>query len=202
MTLELYFAFVAATALLIATPGPMAAYIVGATLSRGLRHGLAAVAGSLIASAAHISIVAFGLAAIIARSGEAFFWIKWLGAAYLFYLGLRAWRSRENLEEPSLAAAPLRRSLLEGLFVNLTNPKGLLFHGAFLPLFISPSLPPGPQFLILGTTFLVIGGVLDSCWALTAARSRRAFARAGQWRNRVTGGVYLTAAAALAAIRK
>ncbi len=204
MPLELYFAFVVASALLILTPGPMVAYVVGTTLSRGLRHGLVAVAGSMVASAIQLGVVAIGLAALLNTASEAFFWLKWVGAAYLVYLGVRALRQPpEDLEaDASTAGHSDRRTFVEAFFVNLTNPKGLLFHGAFLPLFISPASPIGPQLALLAITFLVIGGGLDSLWALTASRTRPLLARAGRWRNRVTGGVLITAAAGLALVRK
>jgi homoserine/homoserine lactone efflux protein len=204
MSLELYLAFVAATALLILTPGPMVAYVVGTTLSRGLRHGLIAVAGSMLASAIQIGVVAAGLAAILNAAGETFFWLKWIGAAYLFYLGVRAWREKpQDLEtEVQPAQFSRRRTFMEAFFVNLTNPKGLLFHGAFLPLFIAPAAPVAPQLLLLGVTFLAIGGALDSMWALTAAHSRLMIGRIGRWRYRITGGVLMTAAAGLALVRK
>lgn len=204
MSLELYLAFVAASALLILTPGPMVAFVIATTLSRGLRQGLVAVAGSTLASAIHLGVVAVGLAALLGAAGEAFFWIKWIGVFYLLYLGVRAWRAEpEALEaDPDAAQFSSRRTFLEAFLVNLTNPKGLLFHGAFLPLFISPSAPAGPQLFLLAITFLVIGAGLDSVWALTAARSRPILARAGRWRNRITGGVLMTAAAGLALVRK
>ncbi len=204
MALEVYLAFVAASALLILTPGPMVAYTVGTTLSRGLRHGLVAVAGSMLASAIQLGVVAVGLAALLSSAGEAFFWLKWIGVAYLAYLGIRALRQPADDLDPEASASTVseRRTFIEAFFVNLTNPKGLLFHGAFLPLFISPDAPIGPQLFLLAVTFLMIGGALDSLWAMTASRSRPFLARAGRWRNRVTGGVLLTAAAGLALARK
>lgn len=204
MSLELYITFVAASALLILTPGPMVAFIVATTLSRGLRQGLIAVAGSAIASAIQLSVVAVGLAALLSTAGEAFFWIKWIGVFYLLYLGVRAWRAPpDNLEaDPEASTFSSRRTFFEGFLVNLTNPKGLLFHGAFLPLFISTSAPVAPQLFLLAVTFVVIGASLDSLWALTAARSRSFLARAGRWRHRVTGGILMTAAAGLALVRK
>lgn len=204
MPLELYLAFVAASALLILTPGPMVAYVVGTTLSRGLRHGLIAVAGSMLASAIQLAVVAVGLAALLSLAGEAFFWLKWVGVAYLVYLGIKALREAPGALDPDGSASTVseRRTFIEAFLVNLTNPKGLLFHGAFLPLFISPSAPAGPQLLLLALTFLVIGGALDTMWALTASRTRPLLMRAGRWRNRVTGGVLLTAAAGLAMVRK
>ena len=204
MTVELYLAFVAASALLILTPGPMVAFVVATTLSRGLAHGLAAVAGSVIAAAIQLGVVAFGLAMLLTAAGEAFFWLKWLGVAYLAYLGIKALQAPDGDLAPAapVTRGAMTRSFLEGFIVNLTNPKTLLFHGAFLPLFISPAAPVAPQLWLLAATFLVIGGALDSLWALTASRSRPLMARIGRWRHRITGAVLLTAAAGLALARK
>ena len=204
MTLEVYFAFVAASALLILTPGPMVAYVVGTTLARGLRHGLVAVAGSMLASAIQLGVVALGLATLLTYAGEAFFWLKWIGAAYLTYLGIRVLRQpADKLDaEASASTVSEQRTFLEAFLVNLTNPKGLLFHGAFLPLFISSNAPVGPQVFLLAVTFLIVGGALDTLWALTASRTRPLLASAGKWRNRVTGGILLSAAAGLALVRR
>ena len=204
MTLEIYLAFVAASALLILTPGPMVAFVIATTLSRGLKQGLIAVAGSSLASAIQLSVVALGLAALLSSAGEAFFWIKWIGVAYLLYLGVRALRAPDEVLEADPAATQYsaRRTFAEAFLVNLTNPKGLLFHGAFLPLFISPAAPAGPQLLLLAVTFIIIGAVLDSLWALTAARSQPLLRRAGRWRHRITGSVLISAAAGLALVRK
>ena len=202
--LELYLAFAAASALLILTPGPMVAYVIATTLSRGLRHGFVAVAGSTLASAIQLSVVAFGLAWILNAAAGAFFWLKWIGVAYLLFLAVRALRAPEPDIDAELQAASTSegRTFWEGFLVNLTNPKGLLFHGAFLPLFISPEAPVGPQLAILAATFLVIAMIMDCLWALSAAKARPFLARVGRWRNRVTGGILLGAAAGLAMVRK
>ena len=203
MSPELYLAFVAASALLVLTPGPMVAYLVATTLKHGLRHGLMALIGSAAASALQLAIVVLGLSIILAMAGEAFAWIKWAGVAYLVYLGIKA--LREPADELAPATAPTqsaKRTIVEAFVVNLTNPKALLFHGAFLPLFVSPSAPATPQLILLAITFVVVAAVLDGCWAVFAARARPLLARIGGWRNRITGGVLLTAAAGLALVRK
>ena len=204
MTVELYLAFIAASALLILTPGPMVAFIVAASMSRGLRHGLVAVAGSTLALAIQLGVVAFGLTAVLEAAGETFFWIKWIGVAYLLYLGVCAWREPvEPLCADGCAARHSgRRTFAEAFVVSLTNPKTLLFHGAFLPLFISPAAPAGPQLGLLAATFLLIALVLDGCWALFAARLAPALSRFGRWRGRITGAVLIGAAAGLALTRK
>lgn len=203
MPIEMYLAFVGASVLLVLTPGPMVAYVVATTLSHGLRHGFMALVGSAAASAVQLAIVVAGLSLILTAAGEAFFWIKWIGVAYLVYLGVKALRApAEDLEVEAGLARSGRRTIVEAFFVNLTNPKALLFHGAFLPLFISPSAPATPQLVLLAVTFVVVAAVLDGCWALFAARLKPVLARVGRWRHRMTGGVLLTAAAGLALVRK
>ncbi len=204
MSIELYLTFVAASALLILTPGPMVAYVTASTIMRGLRHGFYAVAGSTLASAIQLGVVAAGLTAILSAAGEAFFWIKWIGVAYLLFLGVRALRQPvDALESEKIDLNySARRTFAEAFVVNLTNPKALLFHGAFLPLFVSPAALAGPQLLLLAATFLVIAAVMDGLWALTAERSRPLLMRVGRWRNRITGGILITAAAGLALVRK
>ncbi len=203
MTIELYLAFVAASALLILTPGPMVAYIVATTLAHGLRHGLIALIGSAAASAVQLAVVVAGLSLILNAASEAFFWLKWIGVAYLAYLGVKALREPDAELAPTLVVTrSVRRTVTEAFFVNLTNPKALLFHGAFLPLFISASAPATPQLVLLAVTFVVVAAVLDGCWAIFAARVKPLLARIGRWRHRITGGVLLTAAAGLALVRK
>ena len=203
MTTELYLAFCAACVALFLTPGPMVAYIIGTTLSRSIVHAFAAIAGSLAACAIQLAVVAFGLATILTAAGSAFFWIKWIGVAYLVYLGVKALRAPvEDLSNAAPASRSLKRAASEGFFVALTNPKTLLFHGAFLPLFISPSAAPGPQLALLAATFLVICAIIDCGWAMSASRARPFIARIGRWRGRITGAIFLTAAAGLALARK
>ncbi|MEO1252052.1 MAG: LysE family translocator [Pseudomonadota bacterium] len=203
MSIELYIAFVAASALLVLTPGPMVAYLVATTLAHGLRHGFMALIGSAAASAIQLAVVVAGLSLILSAAGEAFFWLKWIGVAYLLYLGVKA--LREKADPLEAAAAPqrsARRTVAEAFIVNLTNPKALLFHGAFLPLFISPSAPATPQLVLLAVTFVVVAAVLDGCWAIFAARLKPVLARVGRWRHRITGGVLIAAAGGLALVRK
>lgn len=202
MTIELYLAFVAATALLVLTPGPMVAYLVATTLSHGLRHGLMALIGSAAASAVQLAVVVAGLSLILTAASEVFVWIKWIGVAYLAYLGVKALRQPADELEPAAIHRSERRTVAEAFLVNLTNPKGLLFHGAFLPLFVSPSAPATPQLVVLAVTFVVVAAVLDGCWAVFAARLKPVLARIGRWRHRITGGVLLGAAAGLAFVRK
>ena len=202
VSLELYIAFVAASALLVLTPGPMVAFIVAVTLRYGLRHGLMALIGSAAASAIQLAVVVAGLSLILSLAAEAFFWLKLLGVAYLVYLGVRALREPVSELLPAASLRSDRRTIVEAFFVNLTNPQALLFHGAFLPLFVSPAAPATPQLAVLAMTFIIVAALLDGCWALFAARLQPVLARVGRWRNRITGAVLLGAAALLAVVRR
>ncbi len=203
MPLDLYFGFAVASALLILMPGPMVALIVSNSVNHGLKTGLLTVAGSAAAMIVHLIGVCVGLAALLASLGGAFFWLKWAGAAYLFYLGVRALLAGSKQAAAFEGAGKsVNRTLVEAFLVALTNPKTLLFYAAFFPLFIAPDRPALPQLALLSATFLAIACVLDCGWALMASRARPMLVRAGRWTNRVTGGVLILAAAGLAAARK
>jgi threonine/homoserine/homoserine lactone efflux protein len=129
--------------------------------------------------------------------------VRWAGVAYLLWLGVQAWRA---LAADLTRVAPEPRSgpaiVARGFLVSLTNPKTLLFYGAFFPQFVALDADPGRQLALLAATFLAVAVALDGCWALAAARLRGALALRGALRNRLTGGFYLAAAAGLAAARR
>ncbi len=205
MTLELYLAFVAATALLIMTPGPVVALVVATSVRWGAKNAFWIVAGTASSCVLHMLLVCFGLSALLAHIGEALFWIKWFGAAYLFYLGVKTLRDKAALtpqDLSALAAKSPRRLFAEGFFVALFNPKPLIFYAAFFPLFISAEAPALPQLVLLAATFFVVSVSIDSGWALAAERAPPLFVRLGRWGNRITGGVLIAAAAGLALSRK
>jgi threonine/homoserine/homoserine lactone efflux protein len=203
MDLDLYLGFVAATTLLILMPGPMVALIVSNSVNHGLKHGLLTIVGSAGAMVVHLIGVCLGLATLLAAMGSAFFWLKWAGALYLLYLGVRALTAKQKaLSEAATTEKSAKRTVAEAFAVALTNPKTLLFYAAFFPLFISAEHPALAQLLVLSATFFIIACALDSCWALLANQARPLLMRAGRWTNRVTGGVLILAAASLAAIRK
>lgn len=201
--MELYFAFVAATVLLMLIPGPNVALIVANSVAYGTRYGLLTVAGTSAAMVPQLLVAALGMAALLAAVGTWFEWLRWAGVAYLAWLGVQHWRApAENLTrtrpEPPLKARIFGR----GLLVSLTNPKTLLFYGAFFPQFVSAEAAIGPQVALLSATFLAIAVTVDSGWALLAGRARPLLARRGRLRNRLTGGLLIGAAAGLAMARR
>lgn len=207
MNVSLYVAFTLATVLLIVVPGPTVILVTATSLSRGTRAGLIAVAGSTSAAALQLAVVVAGFASIVTLAGSSFEWIRWAGVVYLIYLGIRAWTgagSRASAETPAVASSRARRDFARGFVVTLTNPKTLLFLGAFLPQFVDPDLPRLPQLLILAASFLGIAGVLDSVWALAAGRVGTLLEspRSKRLIDRLAGTVLLCAGVALAEARR
>ena len=203
MPLELYFAFVIASVALVLMPGPNVAVIVTNAVTYGPRYGLLTVAGTSSALVPQLTVVTLGLSAVLALMAEWFELLRWLGVAYLVYLGLEAWRA----PVPDLGATPQepksRQAIFwRGVLVSLTNPKTLLFFGAFLPQFVDPKGDAASQLALLSSTYFVIAVVTDTCWALLAGRARRLFVRFGRWTNRITGGVLIGAGLGLALTRK
>lgn len=202
MPLDLYLGFVVATIVLILIPGPNVALIVANSVAHGSRYGLVTVAGTSVALGLQLALTVAGLSAMLSVMAAWFEVLRWLGVAYLVWLGIRAWRAPAiDLAKtaPELRAA--RAIALRGFLVALTNPKTLLFFGAFLPQFVSRDAEPLGQFALLAATFLVLAIGLDAVWALVAGRARAVLAR-GCWRNRVTGGLLLGAGLGLALARR
>lgn len=203
MPFDLYLAFIAATVVLILLPGPNVALIVANSIAHGRRYGLLTVAGTSSAMVVQLALTIAGTAVLLAALAGWFEWLRWIGAAYLVYLGVRAWRS-PPMDFTHVEAQPrsARQVWLHGFLVSFTNPKTLLFYGAFMPQFLDPDRDPFFQLVILAITFLVIAIVLDAGWALVAARWRRVLTVNGKLRNRLTGGLLVGAGLGLALARK
>ncbi|WP_028937390.1 LysE family translocator [Pseudonocardia spinosispora] len=188
--------FVLAVSVLVAIPGPNHIYIVTRGISQGRIAGLASAAGVETGTLVYSVAAAGGLAALIASSALAYDAVRYLGAAYLIFLGLRALLRYTPPSAPgAVAAVPLRRVYLEGVLVNVLNPKVALFFVAFLPQFVEPARGPvALQVVVLGLIMATVGMVSDVAYALTAGtlgdrmRSRPSLARGQRW---VTGITYL-----------
>ena len=203
MSLNLYLAFVAASLALALLPGPNVAVIVSNSVAYGVRYGLLTVAGTSSAMVPQLLVVTLGLAGVLEFMSHWFDVLRWIGVAYLVYLGLEALRApAANLGAAKSEPKSARAIYLKGLLVSLTNPKTLLFFGAFLPQFVDAKGDALSQLALLSLTFLVVAMSVDTAWALVAGRARPLLVHAGRWTNRVTGGVLITAAAALALARK
>ena len=203
MPLSLYLAFVLATTVLILIPGPNVSLIVANSIAYGMRYGLLTVAGTSAAIVVQLGLTALGLTAVLGTLAGWFDWLRWLGVGYLLYLGVRQWRAPPV---DLTLIPPQRRSVraiaVRGFLISLTNPKTLLFYGAFFPQFLTPEQPLGPQVALLCASFLAIAVALDSAWALAAGRARRVLAMRGRLRNRLSGGLLIGAGIGLALAHK
>jgi threonine/homoserine/homoserine lactone efflux protein len=200
---HLFLAFVLAVTVLMLIPGPNVALIVANSVTYGFRYGLLTVAGTSSAMVVQLGLTVLGMTELLGTLGAWFEWIRWIGVAYLIYLGVTQWRAPPvNLAtiapEPRSARAMYTRALL----VSLTNPKTLFFYGAFFPQFVVTSHDVGTQVAVLSATFLFLAILLDGCWALAAGRARGLLAVHGRLRNRISGGLLVGAGIGLALARK
>ena len=193
-------AFAAASLVLALTPGPAVVYIVARTVAQGRARGLTSVLGVALGNLANALGAALGLAALFAVSSGAFTVVKWAGAAYLIYLGVRMWRAAPAADADAAGAVsrqaqPLARVFRDGFVVALLNPKTTLFFAAFLPQFIDAGAHPLAQTLALGGVFVAIAGCTDMLYVLTASLVAPRLARAGSrhavWGNRVAGTSFI-----------
>jgi threonine/homoserine/homoserine lactone efflux protein len=190
-------AFAAAAFVLIAIPGPNMIYLVARSLTEGRRAGLLSALGIETGTLVHTMAAAVGLSALLASSATAFAVVKYAGAAYLVYLGLRALFGRDGREEDAQAAVPLGGGHVyrQALLTQVLNPKVAIFFLAFLPQFIDPDRPGALQIVVLGTTLAVMGLTIGAFTALAAGtlserlRARRAGGR--PWGRWTSGAVYL-----------
>lgn len=165
--------YLGACFLLAIVPGPTVTVIVANALSRGTGAGLAIVAGTQAGFLVMTFIVALGMQALVAFMGAAFDWIKLIGAAYLVWLGYKMLRSDGNLGSAQVERGKSNaRIALEGFLVILSNPKALIFLGAFLPQFVDVSQPTFPQVMVLGLFFMLVAGSTDAVYAVVAGRAR------------------------------
>jgi threonine/homoserine/homoserine lactone efflux protein len=187
--------FVGAALALLLVPGPAVLYIVARSIDQGRAAGLVSVLGVHLGSLVHVAAAAIGLSSLIVSSAVAFSVVKYAGAAYLVYLGVRALLSREEPGEVEVWAAPRRSLLRQGAVVNILNPKTALFFLAFLPQFVDPDAGyVALQLTFFGLVFVALGLVTDSLYALAAGtagnllRTSRVFAGARRW---VSGTVFI-----------
>jgi threonine/homoserine/homoserine lactone efflux protein len=200
--LGLFFAFAAAVVVLMLIPGPNVALIVANSIAYGPRYGLLTVAGASSAMVLQLALTALGMTELLGTLGVWFAYLRWIGVAYLLYLGVIQWRApAADLAITRAQPKSPRALFLRALFVSLTNPKTLFFYGAFFPQFINASKPIGAQIAILSATFLALALLIDGGWALVAGRARHLLAARGRLRNRVSGGFLIGAGAALAFAR-
>ncbi|RKN37221.1 LysE family translocator [Streptomyces hoynatensis] len=189
-------AFAAMSLLLIVVPGPSVLFVIGRALAQGRRVALTTVAGNTLGAYVLVMAVALGVGSVVERSVAVFTALKLAGAAYLVYLGVRAWRHRGALRAGFAAeegAGGGLRTLWEGFAVGVSNPKTMVFFAAALPQFVDRDQGHVvAQMLLLGLVFNVIAALSDSVWGLAAATAREWFARSPRRLSLVGGAGGLT----------
>jgi threonine/homoserine/homoserine lactone efflux protein len=190
MSLQAYLAFVVACIALALLPGPIVSLLIANGLRYGTRAALINVVGAQTGLAIVIGIVAVGLASLMATMGYWFDWVRLAGAAYLVWLGIKLIRSPvEGISVDEKPAPPRGGFFLQGFLVLLSNPKVLVFFGAFIPQFMDMSKPHLPQVALLGATFMVTAVISDMIYAVLAGRARKFFsARRTRLVSRISGG--------------
>ncbi len=173
MNWHLFSAFLLITTVLFLTPGPIVTLVVATGARQGTRAGLTTVAGATAGNALLLALIAVGLGWILKTSAEVFDYLRWIGAAYLVWLGIQAWR---HAGEKSAAVAPAAHvHAWRGFAVAITNPKSIAFFTAFLPQFLDPALPVQRQLLVMCVCSVTLGGLLDSGWAFASGFGRAWF---------------------------
>jgi len=176
MSLQVYLAFVAACLALALLPGPVVTLLIANGLRHGTRAALINIAGVQTGLLIVIGVVAVGLTSLAATMGYWFDWLRLAGAAYLVWLGIKLIRFPvEGIGTDAPPPPPRGGFFLQGLLVLLSNPKLLIFFGAFLPQFMDMNRDHFSQATLLGVTFMVIAGLTDGIYALLAGRARKLF---------------------------
>ncbi len=204
MELHVYLAFVIATTIMIALPGPSVLLTIAHSISFGWQQALFTVAGATMGIAVQLIVAAIGLTSLLNVVAEAFEWLRWAGAAYLVYLGIKQWRSASEPLAFDTSSVSKTNLFVQGLVITIPNPKSLIFIAAFLPQFIDAARPLGFQFAFIVPTFLVITFTVTSVWALFAGNLRGFLGsqRAFQSVLRAAGGLMIIAGVGLALARR
>jgi threonine/homoserine/homoserine lactone efflux protein len=185
--------FCLAAVALLAIPGPAVLYIVVQSAEQGRKVGLASVGGVHLGSLVHVGAATAGLSALIVASALAFDVVKYAGAAYLVYLGIRKLLEREAHVEVEVESNAMQRAFVRGAVVNVLNPKTALFFLALLPQFVDAGRGGvWSQVLVLGLTFVGLGLVSDSLYALAAGTVGNLFRRKRRAVRYFSGAVYVT----------
>jgi homoserine/homoserine lactone efflux protein len=191
MNTQLFSAFLLITVVLFLTPGPIVTLVVTTGARSGSRAALLTVAGASTGNAVLVACIAFGLSWVLKTSSEIFGYLRWIGAAYLVWLGIQAWRQAGA----TASTVPPRGHVYawRGFIVAITNPKSIAFFTAFLPQFIDPTLPVEHQLLVMCVVSVLMGATLDAGWGLAASLGRAWFMkpRHNKLLGRISGAVLI-----------
>jgi threonine/homoserine/homoserine lactone efflux protein len=205
MDFTTWIAFTVASIVLLLIPGPTVLLVVSYALTQGKRVAVATAAGVALGDFTAMTLSLAGLGALLLASATLFTALKWIGAAYLIYLGIRLWRSEPQLPSVDEAPAASARGILGHAFVvTALNPKSLAFFVAFVPQFIDHSAPIVPQLVIMEATFVTLAGLNSLVYALAADQLRLRIRRPRvlRWLNRTGAGCLVGMGVATAAISR
>lgn len=196
MSIQLWLLYLAAAVGLSLAPGPNGLLALAHGARYGLRPAAWTVFGGALGFFVLVALSLAGLGALLAASERAFVALKWAGAVYLVYLGLRTWRAPVPAFAPGRGPAgaiapPRARLFAQGAVAAVSNPKGMIFFAAFLPQFIVPGTSYGAQLLVFGGTFVVVEIVYELVLAGLAGRIAPWLGRHGRWFNRATGATFV-----------
>ncbi len=205
MGLEMWLAFAAASAVMLAIPGPTVLLVVAYALGQGKRAAAATTAGVALGDFTAMTASLLGLGVLLATSAALFTVLKWVGAAYLIYLGIKLWRAPvATAEMPEAAPIKGGRMLAHTWLVTALNPKSIVFFVAFLPQFIDPARPLLGQFIVMEATFLVLATLNAAAYAGLATSARRLIRRPAVQRtvNRIGGSLLIGAGLLTVSLRR
>ena len=206
MNLEIWAAFVLAATIILVIPGPTILLVISHAISHGRKAVIPLVAGVTLGDFTAMTLSIMGLGAVLAASSALFSAMKWIGAVYLIYLGIKLWRTNtENYDIVYPAAKTSNRSLFKSAYiVTSLNPKSIAFFVAFFPQFISSQNETLPQFLLLGATFLFLAAINSALYALFAGRLRDKLqnSKVRRWLNRGGGSALICAGLATATLKR
>lgn len=197
MNMEVWIPFVFATTLILVIPGPTIILVISQAIAHGRKAVLPLVVGVTLGDFTAMTLSLLGLGAIMASSAALFSVLKWIGAVYLIYLGIKLWRLNPGKHETRLSATRTSKQSIfkSALIVTALNPKSIAFFVAFLPQFISTQGEAFPQFLVLGATFLFLAALNATLYALFAGQLRDTLqnAKVQRWFNRCGGSALIGA---------
>ena len=206
MDLSVWITYFVATVVLSLSPGPGVFSTISSGLHYGLKRGMWNGVGMQLANFILLVIVAVGLGAILIASETLFTMVKWIGVGYLVYLGIVTWRTppRGFVDNDDGLQHTAREIFMRGFWVNITNPKGIIFFAAIFPQFIDVARPQAPQYAILAITTFVVDVLVMAMYCALAARVMGAMKdeRHLKWINRTLGGAFVAAGVALASFRR
>ena len=202
MNWQLFSAFLLITVVLFLTPGPIVTLVITTGARNGARAALMTVVGATAGNSVLIGCIAFGLSWILKTSAEIFDYLRWIGAAYLVWLGIQAWRHAGAASEIAQPRGHIHA--WRGFIVAITNPKTIAFFTAFLPQFIDPTLPVERQLIVMCVVSVLIGGILDSGWGVAAGFGRAWFMKPhhNKLLGRISGAVLVGGGIWLSLVRR